>query len=289
VPFSIEVDGVAAQTQITSHRSAGFIGLVLILVFWPLNWLLPGLRTAYLFFPLWLGYALAVDGVVFKRTGTSLLWRSPGEFILLFFLSAPCWWLFEVINWRTQNWIYLGSGTFSEIEYWVLCTLSFSTVMPAVFETAELALSFKWIQRFGGGVQVRPMRHGMILMFVGGAIMLALTMLWPRWFYPFVWISICLLLEPVNVWIGRRNFTDKLRLGDWREVIALSVGALICGFFWELWNYFSYPKWVYNTPGAQFLHVFEMPLLGYGGYAPFAWELFALRNLLWPGARQAKI
>jgi hypothetical protein len=27
-----------------------------------------------------------------------------------------------------------------------------------------------------------------------------------------------------------------------------------------------------------------MPLLGYGGYVPFALELFVLRNLLWRGA-----
>jgi hypothetical protein len=66
--------------------------------------------------------------------------------------------------------------------------------------------------------------------------------------------------------------------------VSLSVGALICGFFWEMWNYYSWPKWIYHTPGAQFLHVFEMPLLGYGGYVPFALELFVLRNLLWRGA-----
>jgi hypothetical protein len=59
------------------------------------------------------------------------------------------------------------------------------------------------------------------------------------------------------------------------------LGALICGFFWELWNYYSYPKWIYHTPGAEFLRIFEMPLLGYGGYLPFAWELYALRSLVW--------
>ena len=41
-------------------------------------------------------------------------------------------------------------------------------------------------------------------------------------------------------------------------------------------------KWIYHTPGAQFLHVFEMPLLGYGGYVPFALELWALKSFLWP-------
>jgi hypothetical protein len=47
--------------------------------------------------------------------------------------------------------------------------------------------------------------------------------------------------------------------------------------------FISYPKWIYHTPGVQFLPVFEMPLLGYGGCVPFALELWALRSLLWPG------
>jgi hypothetical protein len=43
-------------------------------------------------------------------------------------------------------------------------------------------------------------------------------------------------------------------------------------------------KWIYHTPGAQFLHVFEMPLPGYGGYVRFALELWAQRNFFWPGS-----
>src|SRR5438477_9138685 len=86
----------------------GWIGLLLISVCWPLNWMLPGMRTAYLFFPLWLGYVLAVDALVLWRSGSSLWKRSPGDFALLFLASAPTWWLFEVINWRTQNWEYLS-------------------------------------------------------------------------------------------------------------------------------------------------------------------------------------
>ena len=56
----------------------GWVGLALISVAWPLNWALPGMRTHLLFFPLWLGYALAVDALVLRRRGTSLLTRSPG-------------------------------------------------------------------------------------------------------------------------------------------------------------------------------------------------------------------
>lgn len=271
------------------HPAVGAAGLLLIAIFWPLNWLLPGMRTAYLFFPLWLGYILAMDGLVWQRTGTSLLTRSRLQFMLLFLLSAPCWWLFEVINWRTQNWTYLGSDVFSDLEYWLLCSLSFSTVMPAVFQTAELALSFSWVQRFAQGPRLQATPRLLLFLLLGGAAMLALVLAWPRYFYPFVWTSICLLLEPLNVWLGRRSFSHRLRLGDWREVAALAVGALLCGFFWEMWNYFSFPKWTYHTPGAQFLHLFEMPLLGYGGYLPFAWELFCLRNFLWPPARSWRL
>jgi hypothetical protein len=104
-----------------------------------------------------------------------------------------------------------------------------------------------------------------------------------------VWVSIVLILEPLNVWLGRRHFLDALRHGDWRPVISLSIGALICGFFWAMWNFYSFPKWIYHTPGAEFWHIFEMPLLGFLGYIPFAWELYALRNFLWPTAPQLRL
>jgi hypothetical protein len=47
----------------------------------------------------------------------------------------------------------------------------------------------------------------------------------------------------------------------------------VCGFFWEAWNFYSYPKWVYHVPFVSWLKLFEMPLLGYGGYLPFALEV----------------
>jgi hypothetical protein len=100
--------------------------------------------------------------------------------------------------------------------------------------------------------------------------------LWPRLFFPLVWISLYFILEPLNVWLGHRSLADMTRTGDWRPVYALWLGVLIAACFWEFWNFFSYPKWIYEVPWGDWLHVFEMPLLGYGGYLPFALELFAL-------------
>lgn len=257
----------------------GWLGLLLIAVAWPLNWGLPGLRTHLLFFPLWLGYVLTVDALVLRRRGTSILSRSRRDFVLLFLISAPAWWLFEVFNWRTQNWHYLGREQFGDLTYFVLASVAFSTVMPAVFETAELVRSFGWVERLGRWRSVAPTRRT-VRTFVGtGVLLVALIMIWPDVFYPFIWAAVYCLLEPLNVRLGRRTLLDPLQHGDWRPVVALALGALICGFFWEMWNYYAYPKWVYRTPGVQFLHVFEMPLLGYIGYLPFALELYALLHL----------
>jgi len=261
----------------------GRIGLLLVAVCWPLNWTLPGTRTAYLFFPLWLGYILVVDAIVYRRTGSSLWTRSRRGFALLFVLSAPAWWLFEIINNRTGNWEYHGASGFTPLQYNLLSTLCFSTVMPAVFETAELARTFRWVNSLRPCGRVPDTSQVNATLWLTGLVMLALTLLWPRFFYPFVWISLVLILEPMNRLLRRPHLLEWLAEGNWRSVVSLGLGALICGFFWELWNEWSWPQWTYHTPGANVLHIFKMPLPGYGGYIPFALELFALKNFLWPG------
>jgi hypothetical protein len=257
-----------------------WIGLVLIATSWPLSWLLPGPRTHLLFFSLWLGYALTVDGLVWLRKGTSLLTRSRRAYGGLFLVSAPAWWLFELINWHTRNWQYVGKEEFTDLAYAFLATLSFSTVIPAVFGTAEFISTLRWVKRLPRGPIIKPTRPVTIGFFLAGWVMLALLIAWPRSFFPFVWLSVYFILEPINVWLGNRSLADNTAVGDWRPVMALWVGTLVCGFFWEMWNFYSYPKWVYHVPFVDFMRIFEMPILGYGGYLPFGLELFALYQLL---------
>lgn len=257
----------------------GWLGLALVALLWPLNWGLEGMRTHWGFFPLWLGYCLVVDALVYRRKGSSLLRRSPLRYLALFLLSVPAWWLFELLNERTQNWVYL-CDPISDLTYALLASLSFSTVIPAVFGTAELASTFQWVSRLSHGPRITTSRPVLVGFFCAGFGMLALLLAWPRCFFPCVWLSVYFILEPVNVVLGHRTLLDDTARGDWRGVVALWTGCLICGFFWELWNYWSYPKWTYEVPGVDVLHVFEMPLLGYGGYLPFALELFALYHLI---------
>lgn len=254
----------------------GWLGLSLVLLFWILNWTLTGLRTHWGFFPLWLGYCLTIDGLVYRRTGTSLLKRSPAKYFGLFLVSAPVWWIFELLNLRTQNWTYPGAELFSPLEYLFWTTLSFTTVIPAVFGSAEFFASFDFVKRLKPGPRVGTDKRTTLAFFITGWIMLALMLVWPRIFFPFLWLSLYFILEPINVWQGNRSLADWTQRGDWRPVIALWLGVLMTAFFWEMWNYYSYPKWIYHVPWGNWLHIFEMPMLGYGGYLPFALELYAL-------------
>lgn len=270
--------------QIDAHapRRASWlwIGLALVAVSWTLNWSLSGTRTHILFFPLWLGYALVVDGWTFRRTGTSPLARGAARWAFTFVFSAPVWWLFELINRRLGNWEYVGKDRFTDLEYVVLCSVSFSTVMPAVFGTAELMRSTRWIERFANGPRIAPTARRLALIFVAGLAMLAMMLAWPAYFYPFCWMSLVFLLEPVCRWLGRHSLLTDLERRDWRPWMSLWAGGLVCGFFWEMWNARSDPKWIYHVPGVGFWKVFEMPLLGYLGYLPFALELYLLAQLV---------
>ncbi|MBN1300610.1 MAG: hypothetical protein JW995_05295 [Melioribacteraceae bacterium] len=257
----------------------GWIGLLLIVVFWFINWSAEGLRTHLGFFPMWLGYCLVVDSLTYIRTSSSLFSRNKKYFIMLFILSAPSWWIFELFNTVTHNWIYIGREYFSDLEYAMLATLSFSTVMPAVFGTVELIASFKLFSKINLGIIIHKSITVLIIMFIAGITMLFLILSFPKYFYPFVWGTVFLIVEPINVLLKRVSLLDYLRHGNWVPVLNLFAGTLICGVFWEMWNYYSFPKWIYDAPFVNFLHVFEMPLLGFIGYLPFSLELFSLYGL----------
>lgn len=256
----------------------GWLGLVLGLAAWAANWGLPGLRTHVLFFPLWLGYVLFLDGWTERRDGRSLATRSPRGFAGLFALSLPLWWAFEAANERLANWEYVGRESFSDLEYALLCSVAFTTVVPAVLVSAEWARGLGWIRRLGPGPRVPTGRAWLVGSFAFGLLLLALTLRWPRVLYPGIWIAGVFLLEPLAAWRGR-GLTRDLARGDWRPWVALWTGVLLCAFFWECWNFRSHPRWIYHTPGVGGPRLFEMPLPGYLGYLPFALEVYLWKEL----------
>jgi len=197
-------------------------------------------------------------------------------------MSIPVWWIFEGLNLRTQNWHYLGREYFTDLEYFLFASLCFSTVMPAVFGSAELVNSFTWIKNIKEGPRIPSSKIGLTVLLIIGFVSLVLLFVWPMYFYVFLWLSVFFIIDTINHLRGKRSlvsFTDKK---DWRPLISLAFGCLMCGFFWEMWNYYAYPKWIYHTPGVEFWYLFEMPVLGYLGYIPFSFELFAFYHLFVP-------
>jgi hypothetical protein len=264
-----------------SHGAWLWGGLVLALVSWWVAWFGVEPARSYAFFPLWLGYILTVDGLAYRRTGTSLLARSPREFGMLLLFSVPLWWLFESANHFLGNWRYLLPRPWDTLTYTLMASLSFSTVMPAIFVSAELLTTFKLFSTPRHWRKIDLRRRSLLTLSLAGVAIFALSLALPRFLFPLVWIGLFLALDPINLLLGNPSLLAQVRCGRWQNVLTLSAAGLLCRFFWEMWNVNAMPKWVYNVPMVDHMaKLFEMPLLGYGGYLPFALEVFAVWSFL---------
>lgn len=256
------------------------IGVALIAIAWPLAWFGPAPLSEFTFFPLWLGYILTVDGLSVRRSGTSLLTRDGRRFALLFAFSIPLWWLFEFANQFLRNWEYVLAREYNRLTYAALASLAFSTVMPAIFVTAELYRTFDPFAAARRWIRITPTRGGLIAIAALGLTMFLASLVFPDVAFPLVWIGIFLLLDAINALTGGQSIAGQIASGRWDTVLVLFAAGITCGVFWELWNFWSLPKWVYDVPLVSRPKLFEMPLLGYGGYLPFALEIYAFYHAL---------
>ena len=83
------------------------------------------------------------DVIAFPKTqkAACLLTNARGRFVALAAGSAVFWWFFEYLNRFVQNWYYTGSH-YPPLTYFLLATLSFSTVLPAVLGMRDLLRTF---------------------------------------------------------------------------------------------------------------------------------------------------
>ena len=266
-----------SSSLVTRHSSfpAWFwLGVALNVISWVgawgrFTWL--GEFKDHTFFPLWFGFILAMDGLVCRRTGTSLLRRSPFTFFILFPISAVAWWYFEYLNRFVQNWWYEGAAQFSALHYVFFATLSFSTVLPAVFEMQTLLASFRWFQEaYSRGPTWKPWPRPLLAAVpLAGIVGLILLARLPNPLFFTLWLSPLAILAGSLALAGVETPFSDLKKGNYSALFSLGVAALACGFFWEMWNYFSLPKWHYAVPYVCIAKIFEMPISGYGGYLPF--------------------
>lgn len=256
----------------------GWLGAILLVASWGVAWSWfpwsADLRP-YTFTPLWVGYILAANALAYRRTGHSLITDRPLYFLALFPLSALFWWYFEYLNRFVQNWHYLGVESFGPWNYFVTASLAFSTVLPAVSSTWNWLASLPGLGSERVGFMPLRLRYQHRLAWFVLAVAaagLAGIGVWPQFLFPLLWLSPLLILTALQMLAGERTIFSAIRHGDWRPVFLPAIAAMVCGFFWEMWNYNSLAHWEYSIPFVDRFDIFEMPLLGYAGYLPFGLE-----------------
>jgi hypothetical protein len=223
------------------------------------------------FTPLWLAYTFAVNALCLRRTGQAPATRRPAVFLALFPASALFWWLFEFLNRFVRNWYYEGP----ELDAWAYvgwASLCFSTVLPAVVSTREWVASWGWVRRaFGNVSPIAGFGGGRAAWVAAGAAAAGMFGVGraPEICFPLVWVAPFFILAAAAGAAGLPHPLEQLRGRDWTAPAAAALAALICGFFWELWNVHSLARWRYAISYLHRFELFEMPVLGYAGYLPF--------------------
>jgi hypothetical protein len=111
---------------------------------------------------------------------------------------------------------------------------------------------------------------------LAGAGFIILCIAWPRYFFPLVWGGFILALDPVNYRLGAPSLLKEWERGSLRKTALLMTSGLLCGIFWEFWNFWATTKWVYTVPFLNEFKLFEMTAPGFLGFIPFALECYVM-------------
>ena len=232
----------------------------------------------------WTGYILFADALALRLRGHSLIHDRGREALVLAWISVGCWLLFEAYNVRLQNWYYVGVPEHPVERDWAYLW-SFATIMPAMFETADVLEGLGFLRH----VRAEPGALSPALlatMFVVGLAFVVIPPLLPvriaRYTFGFVWTGFILLLEPLNLLLDLDSPLGQWVRGDPRPALRLLAAGMVAGFLWEFWNYWATSGWRYTVPRPLDFGVyyFRMPVLGLLGFPPFAWECWAMFQLL---------
>lgn len=244
----------------------------------------------------WTGYILLIDAVVYRISGRSLMVTDRAELLIIAVISVGAWWMFEFYNaprfWRSdlELWWHYHNLEPNPFLRRFGYDWAFATIFPALFETAEL-FGFTVLARIGPRRPLRLSRRALWMMAaVGAAGALLPILVVSEWLVPVVWLSFIFFLDPLNALKGRPSIFGDLAAGDYRRLISLLLSGALCGILWEFWNYWAKTKWTYTVPYLGDVKLFEMPVLGYLGFPPFALECWAIyvfcRSLLGKGGWQ---
>ncbi|WP_157608253.1 hypothetical protein [Thermodesulfatator atlanticus] len=226
----------------------------------------------------WWPYIFFVDWLVKRKTKRSLIFDRPKEFLALIPWSVFIWLVFEWFNFYLKNWHYVN--IIPELwQRWFGYFICFGTVLPGIFITYEFILAYGLIKE-AKAPDLKDARLAYPWFILLGILFLVLPVAYPRYFFPLVWGSFIFLLEPINHALGAPSLLREWEKGSFRKFYALLLAGLICGFLWEFWNFWAISKWIYTVPFVGKIKLFEMPVLGFLGFPPFAVECYVMMNFI---------
>jgi len=259
-----------------------WVGALVNVICWGMMWFSTAPVVKYLFTPLWWGFILVIDGVVYVRTGgASILAKLPKHMLALIAMSVTGWWLFEWLNYFVlENWVYpISPSIFTEPQAYFWFSLTYTCVWPAIFEWYTLLRTFpKLNQRWARGPALSVGKTGLLTALLVGAAAGVMVGIFPYLLFFTIWLGSLFVLPAAMGLLGYWTPFSPIERGNWTPMTLIAVAGLANRFFWEFWNYGSNAfipgrnpnYWVYEIPFVNVIHIFsEMPLLGYFGYLPF--------------------
>jgi len=248
--------------------SAIFLGAVLILAAGS------SFMSTWFYMFAWWPFILILDSLNYRKSGRSPLFQSIQSFLYMLFLSVGVWLIFELFNLRLQNWSYHGLPA-QTWQRWLGYFLAFSSGIPAILELSvhfQRQLQEKDLSLF----RLKNTPVFRIACVILGVICFILPLIWPRLFFPLVWLCFFFLIEPLNFRLASACFLEELGRKEWSRFWSWALAGLAAGFCWELFNFWAGSHWEYSLPYLDFGRIFQMPVFGYLGFMPFALEVYVL-------------
>ena len=202
------------------------------------------------------------------RHGRQVFLGYPLRFLRICWISTVLWFVFEIYNLYLGNWYYVGVPA-DRLMRWGGTFVSFSTVLPGLWVT----------QRFLYDSLPDSLSHRPSLslpefidplVITAGLVGSVGPLIQPELLYPLVWGGLLFVADGIAYRCNWRSFRGQWESGDLKPVVSWLLSGAICGLLWEFWNVQATAGWIYTVPGMGEWRLFEMPLLGYLGFPPFA-------------------
>ena len=235
--------------------------------------------------PMFWGFAMMIDAIVYKRTGgKSILSQYPKVLIGIGIASISGWMIFEYLNFFVDdNWIYPKGDLISQAEFVTYAFLGSSGLMPMAFEMHSLLNSFPSLKnKYSNGPKMSLPGWIKVIVFIaciGSLVFINVLpdeLFFALWFSPLLMLGI--ILSELKIWTPFTPMKD----GNWGPAMLFALAFYFQGILHECWNYISGVHengqmvfsnnpdyWSYSIPYVNVWHVFEMPFLGLMGYLPF--------------------